>query len=170
MYHEHHTKWGAWYQLIYNSENIYIFCRSFDNPPKPDMPRLHEASRQFYSAVQSSLKSKTIAPTYINMELDVWRYVTQGTGEESEHRGFRLFSIKDLSRLPLPDNWWYYLSVVHAQGQAVKPPLKIKPVLSWTALSQKVEHGKLVQALRMPIEKLCVDILRRPCDNNNVHC
>ena len=37
-----------------------------------------------------------------------------------------MYSLSDLSRLPLPEHWWYYLSLEHGQEHAVKFPLKIK--------------------------------------------
>ena len=67
------------------------------------------------------------------MELDIWRYITNGRGLDSNHKGYKLFSIEDMSRLPLPEHWWYYLNDAHGEGHTVKPPLKIKAVLSWTA-------------------------------------
>ena len=55
------------------------------------------------------------------MDHDIWRYVTHGHGEDSLHKGFKLFTKDDLSRLPLPDQWWYYLDA-HCQVHAVQPP------------------------------------------------
>jgi len=147
----------------------YNVCyRAFDKPPKPSVIRLHEASRAFYVGIQSSLKSKSIASIYIPMELDVWRYVCHQKGVESKHKGYKLYTIADLCLLDaLPDYWWYYLND-HGQGQAVKSPLKIKPVISWSSRHNMYKDGKLVPAPRMPIEKLCVHILRRACGSNNL--
>ena len=105
-----------------------------------------------------------LSPTDIHMELDSWRYVTQGRGTNSQHEGYKLYSLSDMSRLALPDHWWYYLSLEHGQGHAVKFPLKIKQVLSQTLEHQKLVEGKLVKASRVSIEKLSLHILRQPCD------
>lgn len=79
-----------------------------------------------------------------------------------------MYSVPDLTRLhKLPNNWWYFLND-HGEGQAVKQPLKIKPLLTWTPKKNMLTEGKLVPAPRMPLEKLCVDILRRACDVHNL--
>lgn len=101
------------------------------------------------------------------MDFDIWRYVINGKGKESDHKGFWMYSIRDMCRLHLPDNWWYSLNL-HGEGHAILPPLKIKQVLSWTCKHQILEDNILTQAPRMPIEKLCIDILRRPCNINNL--
>ena len=108
-----------------------------------------------------------MAPFYVSFDLDLWRYVNNNRGCNSQHKGYKLYSIEDLALLKLPEHWWNYLND-HGQGQAVKPPLKIKPVLSWTPATQVFKDGKLIVRKRMPIEKLCVNILRRPCDTTNL--
>ncbi len=145
---------------------MYIF-RGYENPPRPSAQRLHEASRQIYQGILSVLKSKSRNPIYIIMDLDIWRYVSHGKGKASQHKGFKLFALDDLSRLPLPDQWWYWLNV-HSEGQAILPPLKIKPVLSWTAKKHVFKDNKLSQAPQVPIEKLCLDLLKHPCNVNNL--
>ena len=148
---------------------LYLY-RGYENPPKPCSSRLYEASRQLYHGIiMCSLKSKSSAcPIYINMELDIWRFITNGKGTESQHKGYRMYSIDDLSRLPLSEHWWYYLSNEHRQGHAIRFPLKIKPVLSWTTSHQKFVNNKFTQAFRMPIDKLSIHMLKRPCDANNI--
>ena len=120
-----------------------------------------------YQGLLSSLKSKSTNPIYIPMDLDIWRYVSHGKGQESNHRGFKLFTKADLSRLSLPDQWWYYLNS-HGEGRAIEPPLKIKAILSWTPKKNIYKGNKLSQAPQLPIEKLCLEMLKRPCNVNNL--
>jgi hypothetical protein len=68
---------------------------------------------------------------YINMDLDIWRYLTCGKGEVSEHRGNKLYQKNDFEALKyLPENWWYHINQ-NGEGIAVDFPLKAKPMLSW---------------------------------------
>ena len=108
-----------------------------------------------------------MAPFYVSFDLDLWRYVSNNRGCNSQHKGYKLSCIEDLALLKLPEHWWNYLNE-HSQGQAVKPPLKIKPILSSTPATQVFKDDKLIVRQRMPLEKLCVDILRRPCDTTNL--
>ncbi|KAJ7375134.1 La ribonucleoprotein [Desmophyllum pertusum] len=170
--HEYLIKWEGWplesCTWEPSSHLTPELLRNYDNPPRPSQVRLHEAGRQVYSAILSSLKSKSLAPAYIPMELDLWRYVSKNKGVDSDHKGFKLYKREELSLLnSLPNHWWYFLND-HGQGQAAKSPLKIKAVLSWTPAHQIYKDGKLIAAPRMPLEKLCVDILRRPCDADNL--
>ena len=57
-----------------------INFRSYENPRRPSEARLHEAGRQFYCAILASLKSKSLSPSYVPMELDLWRYAIKGKG------------------------------------------------------------------------------------------
>lgn len=79
-----------------------------------------------------------------------------------------MFTKEDLCRFDtLPNNWWYFLDV-HGQGQCIKFPLKIKPILGWTPAHQIVQNGKVISAPRVPQEKLCIHILKRSCDVHNL--
>ena len=142
--------------------------RSFKRPPKPSQAKLEEASREFYHGILSALRAKSLSPVYVKMDLDLWRYVSFNRGAESQHAGYQLYQIEDFSRFEkLPQNWWYFLNR-DGEGQAVKSPLKIKPVLSWTPAIQVFTGSKLLPSPRMPLEKICVDILRRPCGVENL--
>ena len=92
------------------------------------------------------------------MQHDIWRYITNGKGTASRHTGFWLYSIPDLSRLPLPEHWWYFLNKSHEEGYAVQPPMKIKPVLSWTFPHKIRKDNKIMAAPRLPVERLRIDI------------
>ncbi len=72
-----------------------------------------------------------------------------------------------MSRMQLPECWWYSLNM-HGEGHAILPPLKIKPVLTWTAKHLMYKDGKLEQSSQMPIEKISIELLRRPCNINNL--
>jgi hypothetical protein len=113
------------------------------------------------------LRSKSTAPTYVPMDLDIWRYIIHGKGTESNHKWFWLYAIEDMCRMQLPEYWWYTLNL-HGEGEAIMPPFKIKPILSWTPYHQIIRDGLLTQAPKMPIEKLCIDSVRRPCNVNNL--
>ena len=144
-----------------------VYFRGYENPPTPSVQRLHEAGRQFYQGVISGLKSKSTTPVYVSMDLDIWRYVSRGRGELSYHKGFMLYTIQEMSRLPLPDKWWYWLNT-HGEGYAIDPPIKLKSILSWTPKKHVAENGKLSQAPQLPIERLCLDMLKRPCNIENL--
>lgn len=147
---------------------LTLICRSYRNPVKVSDDRLQEASRQFACGVLNALRSPSLSPVYINLDLDIWRYVTYKMGKPSEHRGHWLFSKKELSRLTyLPTHWWYCLNE-HGEGTAVDFPIKIKPVLSWSSAHYCVRKGHIVKATRLPLEKLCITIARRPCNINNL--
>lgn len=144
------------------------YFKSFESPPKPSDAKLEEASREFYHGILSSLRAKFLSPVYVKMDLDLLRYVSVNGGTESRHAGYRLYQIEDFSRLnELPQNWWYFLNR-DGEGQAVKPPLKIRRFPSWTPAIQVFREGKLLPSPRMPLEKICVDILRRPCSVENL--
>lgn len=129
---------------------------------------MEEAGRHFFAGILSCLKSKALAPIYINFELDLWRYVTYNRGITSNHKGYKMYRKDELALMEsLPNNWWFFLNK-HGQGQAVKNPLKIKPVLSWTPATLIYQDGKLIQGPQMPLEKLCIEILKRPCDVHNL--
>lgn len=113
-------------------------------------------------------RAKSLSPVSIKMDLDLWRYISFNRGAESRHTDYQLYQIEDFSRFEkLPHNWWHFLNR-DAEGQAVKPPLKIKPVLSWTPVIQVFREGMLMPSPRNPLEKICVDILRRPCGVDNL--
>lgn len=101
------------------------------------------------------------------MELDIWRYVTHKKGKPSQHRGHFLFEKEDLSRLKLSMHWWYYMSE-HGEGMAIDFPLKIKPVLSWSPSHYIVKQGIVCKAPRFPVEKLCITVIKRPCNLANL--
>ena len=129
--------------------------------------RLQEAGYHFATGVLSALKSASVSPFYICMNLDVWRYISYRKGTASQHRGHVLYSKHDFARLTtLPEYWWYYLNQL-GEGVAVDFPIKIKPVLTWSPVQHVKKAGKLVKASQFPIEKLCVTVVKRACDINN---
>jgi hypothetical protein len=147
---------------------IIIISRGYETPPTPELGRLETASRQFYLAITTMLQSKSVAPTYTPMDLDLWRYIVCGKGRQSNHKGFWLYSIHDFRRLRLPEHWWYTLDKNgHGEGRAVEQ-IKVKQLLSWTPKHQIFKDGKLTNAPQMPIEKLCIDILPRRCNTDTL--
>jgi hypothetical protein len=67
----------------------------------------------------------------------------------------------------LPEQWWYTLNT-HGEGHAIRPPLKIKQVLSWTPKHQILKNGKLTEGAQMPIERICIDFVKRSCNMYNL--
>ncbi len=55
----------------------------------------------------------------------------------------------------------------HGEGKAIVQ-FKVKPILSWTPNQQIIRDGILTLAPKMPIEKICIDIITRPCNVNNL--
>ena len=114
------------------------------------------------------LSSVVLYDTATKKCLDVWRYISYRKGTASQHRGHVLYSKHDFARLTtLPEYWWYYLNQ-HGEGVAVDFPIKIKPVLTWSPVQHVKKAGKLVKASQFPIEKLCVTVVKRACDINNL--
>ena len=151
--------------------NILIFLliwRSYDQPPRPDKTRFEQACRNFIHAIQSGLKSKSTAGIYVDMDLDVWRYITYNQGRMSNHKGHMLFEREDFQRFEgLPDDWCFILNQ-HGEGVSIDFPLKAKPLVSWTPLKYIVKSGKLVMAPKMPIEKVVFSFAKQACNMDNI--
>jgi hypothetical protein len=115
------------------------------------------------------LKSKAMGNGYIELELDCWRYVTQGKGTPSQHIGHFMFEKNDFGRLPmLPPDWWYYFNV-HGEGKKIDFPIKITPVIGWSPKKHVFDGKKVVPGpRRFPIEKLSVSFTRLPCNERNL--
>ena len=130
--------------------------------------RLIEGSRRFAVGMLTGLKSSSHSPFYIDLELDIWRFVSHDKGIPSEHRGHFLFQKNDFTRFKyLPKHWWYFFNE-HGEGFAIDFPIKIKPVLSWSPVHHFNKDGILCKAPRYPLEKLCVEIAKKPCNLENV--
>lgn len=146
---------------------MFIY-RSYENPGKISDERLTESSRHFATGILSGLKSGTNAPIYVLMDLDIWRYVTFRNGIPSEHRAHYLFEKEDFAKLKyLPPHWCYFLNE-HGEGLAVDFPIKIKPVLSWSAAHYFKKDKKLCKAPRFPQEKLCTTFVKKSCTLESV--
>lgn len=131
-------------------------------PPIAD-ERLQRASSQICCGISTALRTQRVHPCYIPIDLDIWRYVTNGQGQPSEHSGHVLLQQNELSRFKhLPQDWWYHLNS-DGDGVAIDFPFKAKPILSWSAKKLiKDGSGNLVEAKRHPIEKVCLTIIRKP--------
>jgi hypothetical protein len=87
----------------------------------------------------------------------------------SKHQGHTLLAKEDFSRLKyLSSHWWYYMSD-NGEGMAVDFPLKIKPLLSWSPAHSYVNKGTVCKALRFPLEKICVTLVKKPCNVDNLY-
>lgn len=103
------------------------------------------------------------------MQLDVWRYIMFNRGTPSEHCGHFLFKKEDFTNFKwLPEDWWYFLNK-HGDGYAADFPIKIKHLLSWSSEHFVKKDGKLTKGKRFPLEKLCITIVKRPCNFDNLH-
>lgn len=142
--------------------------RGYNNPPKPSDSRLEEASRNFENGILAGLRSKRIAPIYVGMDLDVWRYIVKDKGVPSLHKGFCMYQRSDFARLPLTQHWDYCFNA-HSEGRAVDFPLKAKEVLSFTAEHYFSDKGTLKLAPKVPIEKVCIDFIKKACNIVNIH-
>jgi hypothetical protein len=75
---------------------------------------------------------------------------------------------EDMHRLKfLPESWWFVLNG-HGEGSAVDFPIKVKPVLSWSPSCYMPKEGKLCKAPRLPNEKLCISVIKKPCNAQTV--
>jgi hypothetical protein len=103
-------------------------------------------------------------PSYVNIELDVWRYITYQRGEEAEYKGHKLHSKDDFGRfLGLPADWFYVLNQ-HGEGMAIRFPIKAKAIVSWTPSMFVSNNGTLELAPRIPLEKITIDFPKRACN------
>ena len=147
---------------------ILSVLRGYESPPKPSASELEIAARSFASGVLHLLKSKAMGNGYISMDHDCWRYITQGKGTSSEHRGYYLFERSDNGRLPmLPSDWWYFLNQ-HGEGKKVDFPMKIKAALDWSPKKFISDGKKVLPGPRFPIERLSVCFARLPCNEKNI--
>lgn len=95
--------------------------------------------------------------------MDVQRWMWQGKGIASEHKGYKLYNLHDFCNLDLPETWWYYLDH-HGEGKAINVPIKMKSILSWTPKRFIFEDGQLKQAKRLPIERVKIHFCKRACN------
>ena len=110
-----------------------------------------------------------MAPVYISMALDVWRYITHNKGKASQHKGFMLYEKDDFDRFEtLPCHWHYCLNV-HGEGTAVDFPLKIKPLLSWIPSHYVVDRNKLQIAPKIPVEKVVTHLVKQQCNVSTIN-
>lgn len=131
---------------------------------------MSEAGRQFYKSVLNCLKSRARLPIYVDMNHDVWRYIMHKKGIASGHKGHMCYQKQDFARFTsLPEHWWYYLDQ-HGQGQAIDFPIKVKQVLTWSAAHYVCKGDSVEPCRRIPIERLCITIVKKPCDKYNVIC
>lgn len=115
------------------------------------------------------LKSKSLASNgYIEIDHDIWRYVTKGKGIASEHKGHFLYQKEDFSRLSiLPSDWWYYFNQ-HGEGRKINFHLKAKAVLHWSSKKHVLNGAKVEEGSRFPIEKISISFARDPCNEQNL--
>ena len=58
-----------------------------------------------------------------------------------------------------------------SEGIAVHLVINVKPVLSWSSfhlIFSYFSNGKVYKAQQVPLEKLCMTIVKRPCNINNL--
>ena len=67
----------------------------------------------------------------------------------------------------LPNDWWYYLNQ-DGEGIAIDFPFKAKAILSWSPQKFVKKDSKLVKVARLPMEKVCLTIIRRACNTDNL--
>lgn len=104
-----------------------------------------------------------MAAVSINMDLDVWRYLTSGKGQASEHKGYTLYEKEDFYKFKfLPSDWFYVLNE-HGEGTTIDFPIKAKPIISWSPCRYHKNNNKLQKAPRMPVERVSLYFLRKAC-------
>lgn len=111
-----------------------------------------------------SLKGKSSTPVYVQIDIDVQRYLWRDRGVVSEHPGYKLYNKVDFFCFTtLPESWWYYLDL-HRQGKSVDFPLKMKSLLSWTQIQYTKDNGMLKQAPQAPVEKVIIHFCKKACN------
>ena len=84
-----------------------------------------------------------MASSYVNMELDVWRYITYRWGEEAEHKGHKLYKKDDFGRFSGLQADWFYVLNQHGKRMVIRFPIKVKAVVSWTPSRFVSNNGTL---------------------------
>ena len=126
-------------------------------------------ARVFQNGILAYLKSHAVQPCYIdNFHLNVWRYISQGKGENFSSRGDVLLQRSDFSNFSTLSSHWGYCLNEHGQGVAIYFPVKVKPILSWSSNYYAFGGKAVVHAPKRPKEKLKLTITRRPCNVNNL--
>ncbi len=105
---------------------------------------------------------------HVNIDLDIWRYITYRQGADAEHKGYKLYEKEEFRRFSgLPDDWFYTLNE-HGEGFAVLFPIKAKPKVSLSPSRFVSRNGKLEKAQRIPLEKVTIDFVKRACNVDNI--
>jgi hypothetical protein len=125
--------------------------------------RLEIACRDFCFAVQKWLRGKSMATVSINMDLDVWHYLTSCKGQASEHKGYTLYEKGDFDRFTSLPNDCFFILNEHGEGTTIDFPIKAKPIISWSPSRYHEHNNKLQRAPRMPIERVSFYFLRKAC-------
>lgn len=108
-----------------------------------------------------------MAAVQVNIDLDVWHYITANRGTSCKHRGYTLYQKEDFSRFETLPSDWYYQRNEHGEGRAIEFPIKAKPIVAWSTSRCHVVNGKLQKRPRMPIERVSLHCVRRACDTTN---
>jgi hypothetical protein len=93
------------------------------------------------------------------MRHDTFRYIFKDRGTLSRDKKHTMLCFEDFGRLEryLPKHWWYILDGI-GQGKAIDFPLKLKAYLGWSPKHFVMNEHKLVQAPRVPLEKVSLII------------
>lgn len=57
----------------------------------------------------------------------------------------------------------------NGEGRAIDFPLKIKPLLSWSPAPSYVKEGTVCKSPRFPLEKICVTVVKKPYNMDNLY-
>ncbi|KAK2555972.1 hypothetical protein P5673_022259 [Acropora cervicornis] len=125
--------------------------RSYEKP-KIIIIKQKKVCKQFACGVISAL--------YVSMDLEIWRYFMNRRGNKSQNGGhlFTSLSIEGIMS-------------EHSDGIAVHLLINVKPVLSWSPFHLIISYfsnGKVYKAQQFPLDKLCITIVKRPCNINNL--
>ena len=90
-------------------------------------------------------------------------------GKKYQNRGHLLFEVEDFgSSTSLSMGG---IMSEHSEVIAVHFPINVKPVLSWSPFHLFIYYfsdGKVYKAQQFPLEKLCMNIVKRPWNINNL--
>ena len=138
------------------------FFRQYNKPPVP-LERLIFNVDALICAIGQKLKSKSRSPVVIAFQHDCFRKLFSGKGRISRDQKAVMLEKDDF---PVSDNYfpqgWFQCLDKNGDGAEILFPIRLQTQLSWSTKRMHCQNGALVKSLRMPLEKLSIDFLRKP--------
>ena len=155
--------------MTYDLNSFFKYFRVLYDNPVLEASRIDNFAVKFQLAIKAKLKSKCLDPRIVvECEHDVYRYIFNGKGSQSNVPGATMFEKEDFERMMLPDSWFYTLNK-HGDGHCVDFPIRIKPILRKSTKDYRLNAGILVESPRYLFEMLSLYMTKRPCSKDSLH-